>query len=144
MRLDRLFSLRDNVDNVLNWESDAAIIPTTTSTGEWAVYRLPRRLDGHSVQDVAAACQRLLEENSRLILDFSLTDFLTSAGLALLVRLQRQAESDGGALRLAGCNRDVHKVLQMVRFDLVFAIFTDVQRAAEANLEQKNVSNKWA
>lgn len=134
MRLDQLFTITDSLENVLHGESAHAETPSTTSSGGWAVYRLPQRLDGHSTDEVNNECLKLLSTNNCIVLDFSLVNFLTSAGLALLVRLQREAEAHGGSLRLAGCNADVSKVLQMVRFDLAFSIFSDVQRATSSEM----------
>jgi N-acetylglucosaminyldiphosphoundecaprenol N-acetyl-beta-D-mannosaminyltransferase len=97
--------------------------------GKWHVYPLPRRFDAENGPDILAACTHLLQTTPYLILDFKDTVFLSSAGLAVVLNLNRLAGEQGGALRLAACSDDVYQVIKMVRFDKVFTIFRDLATA---------------
>lgn len=129
LRLDRLFLLDDSLEEAL-MRKVQPVATTNRADGKWTVVSLPRRLDAHSVPQVETECEALLAQQTHLVMDFSHTDFLTSAGLALLVRLQRRMQAKDGAVRLAGCSDDVKQVLTMVRFDRAFDIYEDVAEAA--------------
>lgn len=99
---------------------------------KWLVYSVPRRLDAATAPQMTRQCAAILEHHACVVLDFRDTVFLASAGLAALAQLQRQAAEQGGELRLANCSRDVRRVLEMVRFDRVLALYSDVTSATAA------------
>lgn len=134
LRLDRFFVLDDSIDVGLAQLPQREQGSPLEQQGTWSVYRTPRRVDAATAPELAEKGSVVLEENAFLILDFSETDFLTSAGLAALVQLQRRARDRGGALRLVVDNPDILRVLQLVRFDRVFPIFAELGAATAAPL----------
>jgi N-acetylglucosaminyldiphosphoundecaprenol N-acetyl-beta-D-mannosaminyltransferase len=105
------------------------VLPSQTLTG-WAVLKMPRRFDAATSAEVIQQCQDALQANVRLVLDFAKTTFLSSAGLAAMLQLSREAQSRGGEVRLASCSGDVLRTIQLTRFDKVLRIYGDVQTAA--------------
>lgn len=107
--------------------------PTKTAvasgTTDWTVVKVARRLDANTANALIEQCEAYLWRNPFLILDFAATVFLASAGLAALVKIQRLAEEQHGRVRLANCSEDVNRVIQMVRFDKVLALYKDVPSA---------------
>lgn len=83
----------------------------------WAVIGIPRRFDGSTAEAVRGAALNSLQVNPRIILDFSGTVFLASAGLAVLADLHRRVNGTNRKMVLTGCSRDVTKVIQLVKFD---------------------------
>lgn len=140
LKLDRYFDMLDDVEAGLNAQrarrqaedKRAAPQPEARPQGKWQVAKMPRRLDSATVPEVTETCTALLALHSYVVLDCSEVVFLTSAGLAMLAQLQRQADSGDGALRVAGCTDDVLRVIQMTRFDRVLALFDDVTEAVTA------------
>jgi N-acetylglucosaminyldiphosphoundecaprenol N-acetyl-beta-D-mannosaminyltransferase len=143
LRLDKFFVFSPTVEHVLEqkgifFEAEAApAVPTVETTADqavsgpaWAVLKLPRRLDAQTAPDVLEQCQAALAQNPHLILDLTETVFLASAGLAVLARLNREAKEMAGELRMANCAKDVLKVIQMVRFDKILALFDDIPSAS--------------
>lgn len=67
------------------------------------------------------------------VIDLSQVDFLDSAGLALLVKLLKQARSRGGdvALIWSQCS-DANRILSLTKFDKVFSIHDDLDAALQA------------
>jgi N-acetylglucosaminyldiphosphoundecaprenol N-acetyl-beta-D-mannosaminyltransferase len=132
LRLDRFFAIYENLNDSLEARhtrvlaSPAVSVPTATP---WTVIQMPRRLDATTATDMLATCAAALKSNSRLVLDFSQTAFLASAGLAALAQLSRQAKAQGGEVRLTGCSSDVRRVIDMVRFDQVVAVYHDLAAA---------------
>jgi N-acetylglucosaminyldiphosphoundecaprenol N-acetyl-beta-D-mannosaminyltransferase len=70
-----------------------------------------------------------LTVNARLILDFSETVFLSSVGLAAMVKLDRLSKEHGGELRVVGCSGDVLRSIRLVKLDNVIHLFHDLQAA---------------
>lgn len=132
LRLDRFFAIYENVNDSLVARhtrvvaSPATAAPTTTP---WTVVQMPRRLDATTSADMLTTCTAALKSNSRLVLDFSQTAFLASAGLAAMAQLSRQAQAQGGEVRLTGCSSDVRRVIEMVRFDQVVPLYQDLAAA---------------
>ncbi|MCA9972765.1 MAG: WecB/TagA/CpsF family glycosyltransferase [Anaerolineales bacterium] len=131
MRLDRLFTAHADVTAALVALHAAAPrpAPAPDAAGKWQVLPVPRRLDAENARAFQAAAAASLRHGPFLILDFTATTFLASAGLAALARLQRDAQAAAGELRLAGCSADVHRTLQLVRFDRLLPTFADVDAA---------------
>lgn len=139
LRLENFFVFSPTVEQVFEqkgifFESQPV---STLKTAEnlvsgpvWAVLKLPRRLDAETAPDVLEQCRVALAQSPHLILDLTDTVFLASAGLAMLARLNREAKEMAGELRVANCAKDVLKVIHMVRFDKILALFDDIASAS--------------
>jgi N-acetylglucosaminyldiphosphoundecaprenol N-acetyl-beta-D-mannosaminyltransferase len=134
LRLDQFFEILNDVETGLATRKRQAQQPNAELRryGAWTIVQMPRRLDASTAPQVQAACLETLAANPRLVLDFSETVFLASAGLAVIAALQRQAAASQGELRLANCARDVRRVLEMVRFDRIIGIYADLNTATAA------------
>jgi anti-anti-sigma factor len=99
------------------------------SQPNWNVIKLPRRVDALTAPEMIDSCEATLANSPHLVLDLADTVFLASAGLAALSRLNRAARDFGGELRVANCTKDVLKVIEMVRFDKILAIYPDIPTA---------------
>ncbi len=66
-----------------------------------------------------------------VIFDATLVDFFDSAGMGVLLALQKQVHENGGEMVLAGMNRAISEVFQMIGFDSVFAVYPDVPAALD-------------
>ena len=72
----------------------------------------------------------LSQGTSRIIVDLSAVTFMDSAGLASLVIGMERARLDGGDVRLVSPTHPVvRSVLDRTRFDEVFSIADDLDRA---------------
>jgi N-acetylglucosaminyldiphosphoundecaprenol N-acetyl-beta-D-mannosaminyltransferase len=134
LRMDRFFKLDDTIDVGLAQLPQRAEPAPLERQGSWSVFRTPRRFDAATAPELVEQGADVLEENAHLILDLTETDFLTSAGLAALVQLQRRASEKGGALRLVANSPDILRVLHLVRFDSVFPIYAELGEAVSAPL----------
>ena len=72
---------------------------------------------------------RLAEGEAKLVLDMSQIDFISSAGLRMLLGAVKEARSQGGDLRLTGAIPDVQKVLQMSGFSSILKSYDDLATA---------------
>jgi N-acetylglucosaminyldiphosphoundecaprenol N-acetyl-beta-D-mannosaminyltransferase len=132
LRLDHFFKIAPDLGSALrlDYASPKPSAAAAASQDGWAVVRMPRMLDATTVSVMVDQCEQQLARNPQLILDFSETVFLSSAGLSVMARLQHRAQEHGGELRVAGCSRDVLHSIQLVRLDAVVPLFQDVPAAA--------------
>ena len=131
MRLDRFFVIRDDVDSGFAAQADRRtdLAERMEPAGQWTVVKVPHRLDATTVDEFVDTHLATLKHNAHMVLDFSETAFLASAGLAAMAQLNRVAQADGGEVRVASCSPDVQRVIELVRFDKVMPVFADVATA---------------
>ncbi len=132
LRLNQFFEFIKRIEDGLG-HAKAGDTPSTKPaperTGKWHIYRVPRRFDAETGPEITEASSTRLHETGHLILDFTETTFLGSAGLAALLNINRLAQEKGGALRICACSEDVSQVIRMVRFDKVLSIHKDIASA---------------
>lgn len=117
LKLDQFFEITDENDRPLH------VSPQTVFAGPSThVMRMPRRLDANTAETQQIKILQALQTHDDLLLDFSETRFLASAGLASLAHIQKEAQRLNKKLRLANCSTDVRRVIKMVRFDSLFEI----------------------
>jgi anti-anti-sigma factor len=75
----------------------------------------------------------------KFVLDCSELAYISSMGLATLVRANSRLKPNGGRIALAGVKGVVADALRVVHFDRLFNMFPDVDAAA-AELQKADVS----
>lgn len=73
-----------------------------------------------------------LAESAGLVLDFAPTDYISSSGLALLVRLARSAAAAGAKVSAMGLDDHYRHVFEITRLDSVIPVRGDEQAALAA------------
>jgi anti-anti-sigma regulatory factor len=120
------------------------------------VLKLDGQLDGQNYQDLIAKAQELHKAGSRdMLLDLSDLSYISSAGLvalhsiALLLRGEELPDTEGGwsayrsmgrsseagiqrHIKLLNPREEVKGVLEMVGFDRVFEMHTDLDQAVKS------------
>ena len=87
-------------------------------------------LDGRTAEEFVAQVEQLVEGGvRRIIVDCSQLTFLSSAGLAALLRVHHRMTRHGGDVRLAGVQGMVTQVLHLTRLDRMLQLYPDVERA---------------
>ena len=132
LRLDRFFDMHNDVhaaQQALQTRPAVPVTDTLTVQG-WTVVRMPHRLDANTSPQMIQLCMQELATNPHMVLDFSDTNFLSSAGLAAMLQLNREAQKNGGEVRIAGCNGDVLRTIQMTRLDKVLSVNNTTEQAS--------------
>jgi anti-sigma B factor antagonist len=80
---------------------------------------LEGRLDASQV-DAASAVLDTLTTSS--VIDFSKLDYISSAGLGILLKTQKRLSGNGQNLTLTHMNKMIRDVFRIARFDLIFKI----------------------
>jgi anti-sigma B factor antagonist len=98
-----------------------------------SVVTVSGRVDSATAPDLEKALQDLLNsERNQLVLDLHETDYMSSAGLRVLVAMQKAAKKNGGTLRLAQLSVRVKEVFELAGLTPVFDIYPDVVEAVGA------------
>ena len=67
----------------------------------------------------------------QIVLDLSGVDYISSAGLRVLMLARKQAKAQGGTLAVAGLTPVVKEIFEISRFTVVFDLFPSVRAALE-------------
>lgn len=91
-------------------------------------------LDVSTVDVLEAACAAALREGSKhLVLGLAQMSFISTAGLLLLLKLNKRTQALGGSLRIAEPNREVREhVLDVFGFMLVLEVHGTLEEALQS------------
>jgi anti-anti-sigma factor len=93
------------------------------TAGEVTLVTLPPRVDTTSAGGVEAEFKGLLEQGSRsLVADFSVNEYVSSAGLRVFLSVLKALEKDGGRMVLCGMQPFVADVFEISGFSGLFTI----------------------
>jgi anti-sigma B factor antagonist len=89
-------------------------------------------IDGKTAPQVREELRPALEKAQRLILDMSRVDYLSSAGLRLLLLLYREFTARKGKLVLVGVSPEIRAVMSHTGFLTFFTVADSQQEALRA------------
>ena len=95
---------------------------------------LSGELDAHTAPDF----ERFLEERvhdekkSKLILDFSGLEYISSAGLGVLMGLIEEVRAQSGDMKLIRVPDKIYHVLDLLGFPIVFEILPELKAAVDS------------
>lgn len=80
-----------------------------------------RELSSSNRLELSAMAIDALEHGTReLRLDFARTSYMDSAGIGMLISLQKHVRERGGTLRLANLNAELRALFELTRLDALF------------------------
>ncbi len=105
----------------------------TEGSGGPTLVVLEGRIDATAVQGQRERLLGLLERGiTRLVIDLSKTEFLDSAGMAMLVSVMKRARQAGGDVRVVEpTDESVRRILRLTRLDLVLNLRPSYDAAIE-------------
>lgn len=88
---------------------------TYEARGQILVIHLPKELDHHNCRNLKYETDLLLSENyiSKIIFDFTKTEFMDSSGIGILLNRYKQMERSGGKVVLYGAGIQIMRVLSI-------------------------------
>ena len=89
----------------------------------WAVWKLVGALDSDTADTAYEMGQSLIQENENIAIDMTEMDYLSSAGIRILLRLTKQASAEGKEFALVGATGMVKVVLAESRMDMFVTIY---------------------
>ena len=89
---------------------------SNTVNGDVNEVKLVGRLDVKAAREAEAAFAEAAEASPNVVLDMAELDYIASAGLRALKRLQGEVSANGGTLVLRNVQDDVMEVFEMTGF----------------------------
>lgn len=107
-----------------------------SEVGDVTVVRFVDRriLDATNIEELGGELFGLIEQENRtkLLLNFSDVEFLSSAALNKLIILDKKLREGGGKLKLSNLRPEIHEVFMITRLNQLFDIKEDEKDALEA------------
>lgn len=92
--------------------------------GDVTIVALAGNLDSNTSPQAQQALDGILADGGRKVLiDFTALDYISSAGLRVLLGTAKRLSGAGDALRLFGLNQTVREVFQISGFSTILAVF---------------------
>jgi N-acetylglucosaminyldiphosphoundecaprenol N-acetyl-beta-D-mannosaminyltransferase len=131
VRLDRFFEIYKDVETAESHrhQTESPVV-TQSHVNGWLIIKMPRLVDAGNATEMLNRCTEQMDAIPFVVLDFSETVFLASAGMAMMIKLDRLTRDAGGALRIADCSHDVLRTLKLMKLDTILGIYPDVAIAA--------------
>jgi len=108
---------------------------THENAGDVVVAKLAGRLDSSSAPTAEEELTRLIGSGApRLAIDLSNLEYISSAGLRVLLLIARKVQQAHGRLALCGLSPGVRDVFSISGFDTIFTIKDDRRSAIAAVL----------
>jgi len=92
-------------------------------------------LDAQNAPELAQFFKDQMAGNMNIIADFSKVEFISSAGLRVLLATVKEARRQGGDLRLAATQKNVDKVLTISGFTRIIKNYKNVDEAIKSYTE---------
>jgi anti-anti-sigma factor len=94
------------------------------------VFTLGGRIDASCAKDLETQCLEWIEKGEKqMVLDLSQVNFISSAGLRVILLVAKRLEPNGGRVKLAGLNATLMDVFEISGFSKLFVIVPSVEDA---------------
>lgn len=96
------------------------------------ILMLNGRLDTNSAPEADRQIGDAIDQGeTRVLVDFSKTDYISSAGLRILLKATKRLKQAGGAFALCNANEQIHEVLEMSGFVTIMSCYGSVEEALQ-------------
>ena len=102
----------------------------TEGANGWTVWSVNGRIDMVTAEKAYATGEDIVNRNEKTVLDMSGMDYLSSAGLRVLLRLNKLAKKSGKEFTLCGPSGIVKSVLEDSGMDALFTIYASLNELA--------------
>ncbi|MBI1388621.1 MAG: anti-sigma factor antagonist [bacterium] len=111
---------------------------TEDKAGELTLYvvNVKGYLDSSTFQDLQDHLHQLIDEGKcRIVVEFGELNYISSAGLGVLMGMLQEARECDGDLKLANMSSKVRNLFDMLGFSRLIHIYEDVESAKKAFLK---------
>jgi anti-anti-sigma factor len=99
------------------------------SQGGLPVVSLPREVDIANAHLLRSALLEACTGASVVVVDMTITTHFGATGIGVLAPIRKQLQDAGGELRLVIRNAQVLRILEVLKMDQMFGIFTNMPEA---------------
>ncbi len=117
-----------------NNQSRFSVSETSVPGSSVTVIELSGQLDAHTASEFERFLERVVRDEGKrqLVLDFHGLEYISSAGLGVLMGLIEEVRAIDGDMKLAALPDKIFHVLDLLGFPIVFQIFPTVKEAEAA------------
>ena len=102
----------------------------TAEAGDVSVLELAGHLDTNTSPDAESAINALIDGGAtKLLINFSALEYISSAGLRILLATGKKLKAAGGDLRICSLNDTVKEVFDISGFSSILAVSKDQDEA---------------
>lgn len=101
----------------------AAVQFTLQESKQKKIVRLQGKIDALSTPSLENRLVPLLEKERKILIDFSKVEYLSSAGMRLLLSATKKMKTKGGAIVFFGINDQISEIIKMAGFEKTLSIF---------------------
>ncbi len=103
---------------------------STRNHDEILAIDLDGRLDSHtSIPALKELMQYMESGPNKVLVNLAALEFVSSAGLRVILRVAKQVHGYGGQLKVSGAKGVVKEVLEITGFDTLLNLYEDEERA---------------
>ena len=94
-----------------------------TSEGHngWTIWQVIGRIDVATADEAYASGEEIVKGNEKIAIDLSTLDYISSAGLRVILRINKLAKKSGHTLTVCGASGMVKSVLEDSGMDVLLA-----------------------
>ena len=105
---------------------------TTTEVEGITIAEFEGNLDTNTAPEAEERLGELLEKGvTKILVDFTTLDYISSAGLRVLLVTTKRLGGTGGSMRICGLNETVDEVFEISGFSTIFSVFKSRDEALE-------------
>ncbi|HSX04644.1 MAG TPA: STAS domain-containing protein [Rhabdochlamydiaceae bacterium] len=96
------------------------------------IVRLQGKIDAMSTPNLEKKLMPLIENEHKMSVDFSKVEYLSSAGMRLLLSATRKMKAKGGMIVFFGMNDEVSEIIKMAGFEKILNIYPNEAAALKS------------
>jgi len=105
---------------------------TVRDVGEVKVVQMEGSLDTQTSPGAQAQMTQLIDQGAtKIVVNFEKLDYVSSAGLRILLTTAKQLKGNDGELRICGLNGDVQDAFKFAGFHMILTVKTTESEALE-------------
>jgi anti-sigma B factor antagonist len=101
------------------------------NAGDVKILSVSGRIDANTSQELQDVVLDTAHKSHKLLLDLSKVDYMSSAGLRVMLLLHREIQDNDGRVILVGLQDRIRDAMEMTGFLKHFAVVPDVQTGIE-------------
>lgn len=98
-----------------------------TAHNDWQILSVIGRIDTFTASEAEKVCAEFLKENEKIALDMSELNYISSAGLRVMLRLTKQAKRDKKVVAFFAVPEKIMEVFEVSGVDMLIKIYNSVE-----------------
>jgi anti-anti-sigma factor len=105
---------------------------STRTSNDTHIVAIAGSLDSGTAPEAQKSLDSVVAGAKKVVLDFSHLDYISSAGLRVLLGAAKKLKASGGTLRMFGLNQSVREVFEISGFSTILAVYPSETEALAA------------